>query len=57
MLDGIEVRLSCDYFENKEELENIAEKIIFTGPIDKYYGYKFGELEYRSLRFETEELR
>lgn len=56
MLDGIEVRLSCDYFENKEELENIAEKIIFTGPIDKYYGYKFGELEYRSLRFETEEL-
>ena len=56
MLEGIEVRLNCDYFENKEELENIAEKIIFTGPIDKYYNYQFGELEYRSLRFETETL-
>ena len=56
MLDGIEVRLNCDYFEHKAELENIAYKIIFTGPIDKYYDYKFGELEYRSLRFETEEL-
>ena len=56
MLDGIEVRLNCDFFENREELENIANKIIFTGPIDKYYNYQFGELEYRSLRFETEEL-
>ena len=54
MLDGIEVRLDCDYFENKKELENIAQKIIFTGPIDKYYNYKFGHLEYRSLRFEME---
>ena len=54
MLDGIEVRLDCDYFENKKELENIAKKIIFTGPIDKYYNYKFGHLEYRSLRFEME---
>ena len=56
MLEGIEVRLNCDFFDNREELENIADKIIFTGPIDKYYDYKFGELEYRSLRFETEEL-
>lgn len=56
MLDGIEVRLNCDYFENKDELENIAEKIIFTGPIDQYYNYQFGELEYRSVRFETEVL-
>ena len=56
MLDGIEVRLNCDFFENREELKNIANKIIFTGPIDQYYNYKFGELEYRSLRFETEEL-
>ena len=56
MLDGIEVRLNCDFFEDREELENIANKIIFTGPIDKYYNYQFGELEYRSLRFETEEL-
>ena len=56
MLNGIEVRLNCDFFEHREELENIADKIIFTGPIDKYYNYQFGELEYRSLRFETEEL-
>lgn len=54
MLDGIDVRLNCDYFENKEELDNIAEKIIFTGPIDQYYNFQFGELEYRSVRFETE---
>ncbi len=56
MLEGIEVRLNCDFFEHREELENIANKIIFTGPIDKYYNYQYGELEYRSLRFETEEL-
>ena len=54
MLDGIEVKLNCDFFENRKELENIAEKIVFTGQIDKYYNYQFGELEYRSLRFETE---
>ena len=45
MLDGIEVKLNCDFFENREELESIAEKIIFTGQIDKYYNYQFGELE------------
>lgn len=56
MLDGIEVRLNCDYFEHKEELDNLAEKIVFTGPIDQYYNYQFGELEYRSVRFETEVL-
>lgn len=56
MLAGIEVRLNCDYFDNRDELFNIADKIVFTGPIDKYYDYKFGELEYRSLRFETEVL-
>ena len=54
MLDGIDVRLNCDFFENREELENLADKTVFTGMIDKYYNYKFGELEYRSLRFETE---
>ena len=54
MLEGIEVKLNTDFFENRAELENIAEKIVFTGPIDKFYNYKFGELEYRSLRFETE---
>ena len=56
MLDGIEVRLNTDYLEHKDELENIANKIVYTGQIDKYYDYCFGELEYRSLRFETEEL-
>lgn len=54
MLQGIEVRLNCDFFENRKELENIASKIVFTGQIDKFYEYQFGELEYRSLRFETE---
>ena len=54
MLDGIEVKLNYDFFEHREELENISEKIVFTGMIDKYYNYKFGELEYRSLKFETE---
>ena len=56
MLSGIDVKLNCDFFENREELENIATKIIFTGSIDEYYDYKFGELEYRSLKFETEVL-
>ena len=56
MLDGIEVKLNYDFFDHKEELENIADKIVFTGPIDKYYDYKFGQLEYRSVRFETEEI-
>ena len=54
MLDGIEVRLNCDYLENKDELDKIADKIIYTGAIDAYYGFKFGALEYRSVRFETE---
>jgi len=56
MLDGIEVRLNCNYFDHKAELNGLAEKILFTGPIDQFYQYEFGELEYRSLRFETEVL-
>lgn len=56
MLEEIETKLNYDYFEHKEELKNIAEKIVFTGPIDQFYDYKFGHLEYRSVRFETEEL-
>ena len=56
MLDGIDVRLNCNFFKHREELENIAKKIIFTGPIDEYYNYCYGELEYRSLKFETEVL-
>lgn len=56
MLNGIDVRLNCDFFENREELQSIAKKIVFTGMIDKYYDYSLGELEYRSLKFETEVL-
>ena len=54
MLKGIEVRLGVDYLENKEELNALADKIIFTGEIDKFFDYKFGALEWRSLRFEEE---
>lgn len=54
MLASSDIRLNCDYFENRAELDALAEKIIFTGPIDRYYDYKFGPLEYRSVRFETE---
>ncbi len=56
MLSGVEVKTNCDYLENKNDLNKQAEKIIFTGAIDEYYGYKFGALEYRSVRFETEVL-
>lgn len=54
MLDGIEVKLGVDFLQKKSEYENIAKKIVFTGPIDEYYDYCYGALEYRSLRFETE---
>lgn len=56
MLEGIEVRLSTDYLENKEELDSLADKVVYTGPIDAYFNYKLGTLEYRSVRFETEVL-
>lgn len=56
MLEGIDVKLGVDFFKNREELENMADKIVFTGMIDEFYDYKFGILEYRSLRFETEVL-
>ena len=56
LLDGIEVRLNTDYFEHKGELDAIADKIVYTGPIDAFFDYKLGTLEYRSVRFETEML-
>ena len=56
MLAGVEVRLNTDYFANKEKLDAEAENVVFTGMIDEYYNYCYGELEYRSLRFETEVL-
>ena len=51
MLEGIEVRLNTDYLENKEELDSLADKVVYTGPIDAYFNYKLGTLEYRSVRF------
>ena len=54
MLEGIEVRLETDFFENRQDFEEMADKIVFTGMIDEFYDYKFGTLEYRSLRFEHE---
>lgn len=54
MIEGIEVRLGTDYLEDKVKWDELAEKIVYTGPVDAYYGYRFGVLEYRSLRFETE---
>ena len=56
MLENVEVRLNTNFFENREELESIADKIVFTGMIDEFYDYKFGTLEYRSLKFEHEVL-
>lgn len=54
MLNGIEVRLGLNYFQNKNELNKLADKIIYTGKIDEYFDYQFGKLEYRSLHFEHE---
>lgn len=54
MLEGIEVRTGTDYLEHKEELDRLCRKVVYTGPIDAYFDYCFGELEYRSVRFETE---
>lgn len=54
LLDGIEVRLNEDYLEKKAEYDAMAEKVVYTGAIDAYFGYKLGTLEYRSVRFETE---
>lgn len=54
MLEGVEVIKDVNYFDNRSTWNEIADKIIFTGKIDEFYDYKFGELEYRSLHFETE---
>ncbi len=53
LLDGIEVRLNIDFFAQREELTQLADKVVFTGKIDEYYNNQFGSLEYRSLKFET----
>ena len=56
ILDGIEVRLGIDYLQDKENWNCIAKNIVYTGPIDAFYNYSLGALEYRSVRFETEVL-
>ena len=56
MLEGIEVRLGVDYLEHRDELNALADRVIYTGPIDAYFDYCLGNLEYRSVRFETEVL-
>lgn len=53
MLEGIEIRLNTDYIKGREELNKLADKVIYTGAIDEFFDYKLGKLEYRSLRFET----
>lgn len=56
MLEGIEVQLNCDYLAHRGELDGLAGRIIYTGPIDAYFNYSLGNLEYRSVQFETEVL-
>lgn len=56
LLEGVETRLNCDFFANREELSAMADKIVFTGAIDEFYNYQFGKLEYRTVNFETEVL-
>lgn len=53
ILEGIEVRLNTDYLKEKSELDKLADKIVYTGPIDAYFEYKLGYLEHRSVRFEN----
>lgn len=56
LLSGIETKTNVDFFEHRAELEKLADKIVFTGKIDEFFDYRFGKLEYRTVRFETEEL-
>ena len=56
MLSGVEVKLNTDFFDDRKFFESCSDKIIYTGPIDKFYNYEFGKLEYRSLKWETKRL-
>lgn len=56
MLDGIDVKLNTNFFDNRQNYLNYADKIIYTGPIDQFYDYQYGTLEYRSLHFENEKI-
>ncbi|MBN7573932.1 UDP-galactopyranose mutase [Clostridium sp. 2-1] len=54
MLSEVDIKLCTDFFSNRKDLEGLADKVVFTGMIDAFYDYKFGTLEYRSLKFDTE---
>ncbi len=56
LLEGVEVRLSTDYFSDRKAFDAMAERVLYTGELDRFYDYRFGALEYRSLRFEEERL-
>ena len=56
LFEGCDIRLQCDYFDHRKELDQEADRIVYTGPIDRFFDYSLGELEYRTLRFETEVL-
>ena len=56
LLEGVETRLNTDFFEHREELLSLAKTIVYTGPIDEFYDYQFGRLQYRTVRFEQEVL-
>ena len=56
LLAGADVLLDTDFFDNREHWQSVADKIVFTGKIDEFYGYRFGQLQYRTVRFETEVL-
>ncbi len=56
LLDGVEVKLDTDFFADRAHWESMADRIVFTGKIDEFYGYRFGKLQYRTVRFETETL-
>jgi UDP-galactopyranose mutase len=56
MLSNCDVKLNIDYFDNKDHYDSISDKIIYTGPIDKFFNYQFGKLEYKSLRWETKNI-
>ena len=54
LLDGVETRVSCDFFAHRAELEALADTILYTGAVDQFYDFRFGQLQYRTVRFETE---
>lgn len=56
MLNGVDIELNVDYLKNKNKYDSLAEKVVYTGAIDAFFDYKFGALEYRSVKFETEVL-